>query len=289
MYDALAVGGVIGYARRFLTILGTKPPLITVLPTPFFLLLGRNAHVAYGMNLVFMAILFGAVFCIGRRYWDTRVGLLAVYITGTMPLLYGLSRWFMTDFGLAALVCLAIYFLISSHYFDDPRKTFLLGVTCGIGLLMKVTSPLYVALPFFFVFCRRFAKNKSGSSSRVRHCSSLLNSMLVLALPVIWLAFPWYYFNSRRVFERVIISGFSDEADYYGTGPVFTLHAIAAYLIKLINMGPSVYYVGLLPCLVKSPDIYRPGAQPPNALSEGGCVDFLLMGPALLCVPVWTQ
>jgi len=29
MYDALAEGGVIGYARRFLTILGTKPPLMS--------------------------------------------------------------------------------------------------------------------------------------------------------------------------------------------------------------------------------------------------------------------
>lgn len=246
MYDALAEGGVIGYARRFLTILGTKPPLITVLPTPFFLLLGRNAHVAYGMNLVFMAILFAAVFCIGRQYWDTRVGLLAVYITGTMPLLYGLSRWFMTDFALATLVCLAIYFLISSHDFDDLRKTFLLGVACGMGLLMKVTFPLYALFPFFFVFCRRLVKNRGGSSSRPGHSSTLLNSMLILALPVIWLAFPWYYLNFRHALERVIISGFSDEADYFGTGPVFTLHAIKAYLINLINMGPSFYHVGFI-------------------------------------------
>ena len=250
MYDALAEGGVIGYARRFLTILGTKPPLITVLPTPFFLLLGRNAHVAYGINLVFMAVLFAAVFCIGRRYWDTRVGLLAAYITGTMPLLYGLSRWFMTDFALAALVSMAIYFLIGSHDFDDLRKTFLLGVTCGMGLLMKVTFPLYVVFPFVFVLCRRLVRTKRGSASQSSYCSTLLNSMLVLALPVIWLAFPWYYLNCRRAFERIIISGFSDEADYFGTGLVFTLHAMETYLIKLINMGPSVYYVGLLVLLL---------------------------------------
>jgi len=32
MYDALTEGGLLGYARKFLTIMGTKPPLIAVLP-----------------------------------------------------------------------------------------------------------------------------------------------------------------------------------------------------------------------------------------------------------------
>src|SRR5437899_6712710 len=35
LYDALADGGIAGYARQFLTIMGIKPPLIAVLPTPF--------------------------------------------------------------------------------------------------------------------------------------------------------------------------------------------------------------------------------------------------------------
>jgi hypothetical protein len=33
MYDALTDGGLRGYARQFLTIMGIKPPLIAILPT----------------------------------------------------------------------------------------------------------------------------------------------------------------------------------------------------------------------------------------------------------------
>src|SRR5262249_54382006 len=119
MYDALREGGITGYGKTFLTILGTKPPLITALPTPFYLTLGRNAHVAYAVNLIFMAVFFGAIYQIGRQYWGKRVGVLAVYFTGTMPLLYGLSRWYLTDYPLAALVCLAVYLLIASHDFGN--------------------------------------------------------------------------------------------------------------------------------------------------------------------------
>src|SRR6185295_19140592 len=57
MYDALVDGGVVAYAGRFLTILGFKAPMITVLPTPFYLLLGRRWHAAYLVNILAMAVL----------------------------------------------------------------------------------------------------------------------------------------------------------------------------------------------------------------------------------------
>jgi len=47
MYDALTDGGVLGFAKQFFSILGFKAPLITVLPTPIFLVLGRRWHAAF--------------------------------------------------------------------------------------------------------------------------------------------------------------------------------------------------------------------------------------------------
>ena len=51
MYDALTDGGLLGFAKKFFSILGFKAPLITVLPTPIFLALGRRWHAAYLVNV----------------------------------------------------------------------------------------------------------------------------------------------------------------------------------------------------------------------------------------------
>src|SRR5437879_3313732 len=61
MYDALAGGGLPGYVRQFLTIMGTKPPLIAVLPTPMYLIAGRKSRAALTVNLGFLLVMFAAL------------------------------------------------------------------------------------------------------------------------------------------------------------------------------------------------------------------------------------
>src|SRR5260370_41482050 len=109
MYGALADEGVPGYARPFLTLLGTRTPLIAPLPSTVSLAFGRKFRAAYAINLVFLTATFAALFRLGRRYASPRAGLLAVWIAGTMPILYGLARSFLVECGLIALVSVAIY------------------------------------------------------------------------------------------------------------------------------------------------------------------------------------
>ena len=102
LYDTLVDRGFIAYWKKFLGTLQFKAPLIAVLPTPLYRLFGRSSHVAYGVNLAFMVVLFGSVFRFARRYGSTRSGLVAVCVTATMPLLYGLSRQYLVEYGLTA-------------------------------------------------------------------------------------------------------------------------------------------------------------------------------------------
>src|SRR5437763_12909331 len=46
LFDALD-GGLPAYAKAYLSMLRIKPPLITVLPTPIYLLFGREPKLAY--------------------------------------------------------------------------------------------------------------------------------------------------------------------------------------------------------------------------------------------------
>src|SRR3989442_11346504 len=67
MFDSLVDTGLLGYAKRSLTILGFKAPLIALLPTPAYVLLGRHARAAYAVNLVFMLVLFAAIYRIANK------------------------------------------------------------------------------------------------------------------------------------------------------------------------------------------------------------------------------
>src|SRR4051794_22534390 len=63
LFDALADRGVGGYVRQFFTILGgAKAPLITALPTPVYLIFGRNPRCALAVNLAAMVVLFAAIY-----------------------------------------------------------------------------------------------------------------------------------------------------------------------------------------------------------------------------------
>ena len=104
MFDSLVDAGFLGYAKRFLTILGFKPPLIVVLPTPAYALFGRQPSAAYAVNLFFMVVLFAAIHRIAKKYAGPTAGSISVYVAGTMPMLYGLSRWFLVEYTMAALV-----------------------------------------------------------------------------------------------------------------------------------------------------------------------------------------
>lgn len=103
VYDSLTQNGIPGYLSKLNSVFGFKAPLIAALPTPFYLLVGRRWHAAYLVNIVAMIVLFAALYRIARQYWSTRSGVFAIAITGTIPLLYGLERWYLVEYSLTAL------------------------------------------------------------------------------------------------------------------------------------------------------------------------------------------
>ena len=82
MYDALASGGLGGFVTKFFSVLGFKAPLITALPAPLYLVFGRHWKIAFLVNIAAMAVLFSAVYSIGKRCWNKRAGLVALYVAG---------------------------------------------------------------------------------------------------------------------------------------------------------------------------------------------------------------
>lgn len=229
MFDALGEGGLPAYTAKFLTILRIKAPLITVLPTPVYLVLGRRARAALLVNLVAMLTLFALLYEIARRFGSRRTGLIAVYVAGTMPLLYGLSHWFLIEYSLAALVCLTIYLAIEA--LEKPRAPvfLLLGVTCGLGALLKISFPLYVLLPLLYLLVQEWLESRW--SSRL---------FFIFLVPAVLLPLPWYAANFREAISRAVLSA-SPKGDSVVYG-AFSPAAFKFFVPGVINAGVSAYY-----------------------------------------------
>jgi 4-amino-4-deoxy-L-arabinose transferase-like glycosyltransferase len=219
MFDSLVDGGIPGYVRKFLSAWGDKPPLIAVLPTPAYLILGRHTQFAYGVNLCFMLVLLVSLFRLGSNYAGPRVGLIAVFVAGTMPMLYGLSRWYLVEFAMAALVAAAVCCLAQS-------KILWFSIVCGLGLLLKISFPLYVVTPFIYW------------TVTARPWRVGLRTCLPLALAVL-LPLPWYATHYRRAFQIAIEAGVPS-LPYYG------FISAGTYFWRLIDEGPGFYYSTLL-------------------------------------------
>src|SRR6476659_86332 len=85
LYDTLADQGVAAYARKFLPVIDSKPPLIAALPTPIYLAVGRRYRAAIAINLLFLAMMSGAVYGTARTYAGPRAALIAVAVLATVP------------------------------------------------------------------------------------------------------------------------------------------------------------------------------------------------------------
>ncbi|MDP8981698.1 MAG: glycosyltransferase family 39 protein [Acidobacteriota bacterium] len=227
LYDAWTSGGLPGLGRQFLAALEFKAPLITALPLPFYLIFGRRWHYAFLVNIASMLVLFAGVWGIGNRLRDSRSGLLAVYITATLPLLYGLSRWYLVEYPLAACVVLAWWLVLVSEDLMRPGVTVALGIVCGFGLLLKVDFPIFVAIPIGTALLR----------------SRNWRSLLQISIPSLILAGPWYALHWRATLDNVISAGFGAPALIQGTGAIFSPGAMLAYVGLIAERGVSVYYL----------------------------------------------
>jgi 4-amino-4-deoxy-L-arabinose transferase-like glycosyltransferase len=232
-YDAFADGGLAGFSKQFLHGMESKPPLVAALPTPIYWIAGRRTRAAFAINLAFLLLMFGALYWLGKKYASPRAGLIAIFVAATMPILYGLSRWFLVECGLTAMVCLAVCLIAEWNEFDGVWKAFLLGAVCGLGLLMKMSFPLYVLIPMLF-----FALRARTSALR-------METMAAFVVPAMMLALPWYFFNFRSVLDTALKAGSTEAAKIYGTGEAFSWPGISSYLTNLMNAGPTLYFIAL--------------------------------------------
>jgi 4-amino-4-deoxy-L-arabinose transferase-like glycosyltransferase len=239
LYHTLRQSGPVAFVSAFSRAIGTKAPLITVLPFPLYALMGESFLSARYVNVVFVIVASWYLYRLGEMMVGRRAALLSVILLNTFPLVAGMSRQFLVEYGLMTLVILWMYYLVRWQRGEKGWPSWALGIVLGLGMLMKVTFPLYVAVPTALVLTQDVLRHRK---LRFNTLASLAR-IAVAALPIAGL---WYFRNWATIFGFILNAGYGEAAQAYGQGSVFSLRTVGAYWLSLINFGFGAYSLLLL-------------------------------------------
>lgn len=203
LYHALA-RGPFAFAAEYASAFRIKAPLLSLLPLPLYAVTGPGERVAVWVSLAAQGTTCAAVFAAARSLWPKHprreaIAALAAALTAIIPLLYGLSRVFLVEPLLTALVAAAVWRVASPRRQEGP----ILGAMLGLGLLAKILFPLYLAGP---VWLRR------------KELRPHLKLALFIAVP---LAGTWYAFHLPYILGFAWSAGFGKIAADYSNGGSF--------------------------------------------------------------------
>jgi len=167
-------------------------------------LFGESDDVAVMANSVFLAILLLSAYGIGKEVHSKKVGLLSAFLVSTTPLLFNLSRVPYPDYPLAAMVAVAINWLVRVDGFRHRGYSLLLGVTLGLGMLTKQPFIVFVGAPLAYVVAKSGAIRDIKNGLQKRRDSRwrlayLRDSPLVHILVSSIIALLWYIPNRDYV------------------------------------------------------------------------------------------
>jgi hypothetical protein len=134
-----------------------KPPFFFLAASPFFTF-SRDKNIATMSNMIFFAILLFATYGIGNKLYGSQAGLLSAFLVSMFPGIFAVSRIFMVDFALAAMLTLAGYLLIADRL-GSMLFSLVTGITIGLCALVKQSYFIFLLPLLAYVFFQNF-KNK---------------------------------------------------------------------------------------------------------------------------------
>lgn len=226
--------GLFSFLVNTTTILGTKAPLITILPVPLYLLFGSTLHVALMINIIFCLIFFCFFYKLVHQFFGKKIAVASCMILSTMPIFYGLSRYYYVEFGLMVFVVIWVHLAVKTKHLTDKKYLFFLGLVFGLGILMKFHFFIFIVGPTLVIFLQSLKKMKNKLFD--------LKNIFLFFIPAFFIALPWYFRNTSTVLWKAKRSANPELLGnlYYGSPLSFkNLHLST---LDFINFALSGYW-----------------------------------------------
>ncbi|MFA5146719.1 MAG: glycosyltransferase family 39 protein [Candidatus Omnitrophota bacterium] len=193
------------------------PPLFPLTGAVLHAFLGLSKRVAVSANIPYIFIMLFSVYFTGKKMRDAKTGLLAAFIMTAFPMTLAMSRYFMLEFSLTAMVSMSVCLLVYSDLFDRRAFSLLLGVSLGLGMLTKQTFAIFAAGPALAVLLSKKKKNVRNvihtlvisavvsSPVYIPHIHRAMSRFWEAGLSMNTIAFPWNSAEGLFFYLRSII------------------------------------------------------------------------------------
>jgi len=222
------------------------PPLTYILTVPFLNIFGVGPDETTLVYLLFTAVLLIAVYLLGKKLFNSKIGLWAAVITMLLPGLYRFRLQFLLDYPLTTAITLS--YLCFTYWwrrhwepdinFNIHQKNWLgailFGISFGLALLIKQTALFFLFTPIIWATIT-ILKNKAWEK--------LLELIFALIITTS-MVYPW----ARANWLLMITAGKRATID----------SAIAESDPSLLTIDAWIYYLKLLPSHISLPLLFVP-------------------------------
>ncbi len=228
------------------------PPLSYIVSAPFQQIFSKGNDQALAINFLSSAILIVAVYLLAKALVNTRVALLASFLSVIFPRLYLQRLLYLTDNLLMALTVAAFTALTLWRIERENKKKqwlyiIIFGLLWGLALLAKQSVMFFLALPLFWVLCEFSLKREW-----VRILQLLVG--FIVSCFIWW---PWYRANWIYLFG-LYSNSVSTPAALQGNAPINTFAswiyywqdlplAISWLLLLVPLVGLILNFMGFFP------------------------------------------
>lgn len=170
-----------------------RTPGIYIAAQPFMRVFGTDMDGAQLLNVALLGAVVALTYALARRVTSRGAALFAAALVGFFPMMAAMARLYYTEIFLTAAVALALLALDRSDGFAQRRWALACGAALGVGLLVKWTMPIYVALPFLWVVLRARAWRRDGTPST--EAGATVRSVLLAAAIGLLGSALWFWPN----------------------------------------------------------------------------------------------
>ncbi|PIQ84905.1 MAG: hypothetical protein COV73_06420, partial [Candidatus Omnitrophica bacterium CG11_big_fil_rev_8_21_14_0_20_43_6] len=123
------------------------PPLVPASFALFYFLFGLHTGMELLVNTIYLVCAMLAIYGIGRKISNEKVGVLAVFIFSSFPGVISYSRFIFAEFNLMCLIAISLFFLLKTEFFTSRRYSIIFGIFLGLTALTKWEFPLTMLAP----------------------------------------------------------------------------------------------------------------------------------------------
>ena len=170
----------------------------------FFVPLGNMLGIDIALMLLILIaqflILIMAYQIINSATDSKKISVICVLIMASAPMFIALSHQFLVEMLQLLAVTIFVYILVLGKKWTRYEQVLALVVASSFALLIKITSPLYVIIPGFFIIVNIF---KSSSADFKNHFLLKKKMMMfyLLSIPVVFGTIRWYLVNGEQIIK----------------------------------------------------------------------------------------